>query len=171
MPLVDVTRTYLEMRSPADLVDAQPSHADGMIQRVGFCSAAFFRYLFAEVGRAYRWTDRLSWSDAQVRAYLDRGDVTLHVLYLDGAPAGYFELRRHPDRSVEVAYFGLIGDYIGRGLGGWLLTQATRAAWAEKPERVWLHTCTLDHPHALPNYLRRGFLVVRKEVYQVEAVS
>lgn len=170
MPLLDVTRTYLEMRSPADLVDARSSPADAAIRQVRFCPAAFFRYLYAEVGRPYRWTDRLSWSDAQVRGYLDRGDVTLHVLYLDGAPAGYFELRRHPDRSIEVAYFGLMGDYIGRGLGGWLLAQATRAAWAEKPERVWLHTCTLDHPHALPNYLRRGFQVVRKEVYQVEAV-
>jgi GNAT superfamily N-acetyltransferase len=94
----------------------------------------------------------------------------LHVLYLDGAPGGYFELRRHDDRSIEVAYFGLMADYIGRGLGSWLLAQATRAAWEEKPERVRLHTSTLDHPHALPNYLRRGFQVVRTEVYQLEAV-
>jgi len=170
MSLLAVTRTYLEMRSPSDLVDATASHPEAQIRRVGFCPAAFFRYLYAEVGRAYRWTDRLSWSDSQIRAYLDAGDVSLHVLYLDGAPAGYFELRRHPDRSIEVAYFGLLGEYIGRGLGSWLLTQATRTAWKEKPERVWLHTCTLDHPHALPNYLRRGFQVVRKEVYQVEAV-
>jgi GNAT superfamily N-acetyltransferase len=171
MPPLDVTRTYLEMRSPADLIDTASPHPEARIQRVEFCPAAFFRYLYAEVGRAYRWTDRLSWSDAQVRAYLDCGDISLHVLYLEAAPAGYFELRRHPDRSIEVAYFGLMGDYIGRGLGGWLLTQATRAAWEEKPERVWLHTCTLDHPHALPNYLRRGFQVVRKEVYQIESVS
>jgi GNAT superfamily N-acetyltransferase len=171
MSPVDVTRTYLEMRSPSDLVDAAPTPSGARIEQVGFCPAAFFRYLYAEVGRAYRWTDRLSWSDARVRAYLDGGAVTLHVLYLGGAPAGYFELRRWEDRSIEVAYFGLMGDYIGQGLGGWLLTQATRAAWAERPERVWLHTCTLDHPHALPNYLRRGFQVVRKEVYQVEAIS
>jgi len=115
MSLLDVTRTYLEMRSPSDLVDATASHPEAQIRRVGFCPAAFFRYLYAEVGRAYRWTDRLSWSDSQIRAYLDAGDVSLHVLYLDGAPAGYFELRRHPDRSIEVAYFGLLGSTLAAG--------------------------------------------------------
>jgi len=168
MSILEVTRTYLEMRQPSDLVAARSPDGAPRVERVRFCPAAFFRYLYAEVGRAYRWTDRLRWSDEQVRAYLDAGDVALYVLYVDGAPAGYFELRHHPDRSIEVAYFGLMGDYIGRGLGGWLLTQAAQTAWAELPDRVWLHTCTLDHPNALPNYLRRGFQPVRREVYQVD---
>lgn len=168
MSPVEVTRTYLEMRSPEQLVAARSPNGAARVERVGFCPTPFFRYLYAEVGRAYRWTDRLGWRDDQVRGYLDAGDVTLHVLYVEGAPGGYFELRRHPDRSIEIAYFGLMGDYIGRGLGGWLLTQAAEAAWAERPERVWLHTCTLDHPNALPNYLRRGFRAVREEVYEVE---
>ncbi len=167
MPAVDVTRTYLEMRSRSELATAPTPDGAARIERVGFCSTAFFRFLYVEVGRAYRWTDRLGWTDAQIRSYLDAGDVTFHVLYLAGAPAGYFELRRHADRSIEIAYFGLLGEYIGRGLGAWLLSQATEAAWAERPDRVWLHTCTLDHPNALPNYLRRGFRPVRQEVYQV----
>lgn len=169
MSVLEVTRTYLEMRQPSDLVAARVPDGSPRVERVGFCPASFFRYLYAEVGRAYRWTDRLRWSEEQIRAYLDGGDVALYVGYLEGAPAGYFELRRCPDRSVEVAYFGLMGDYLGRGLGGWLLTRAVETAWADRPERVWLHTCTLDHPNALPNYLRRGFRPVRREVYQVEA--
>jgi GNAT superfamily N-acetyltransferase len=169
MAVLEVTRTYLEMQQPSDLVAARSPNGALRVEQVGFCPTAFFRYLYAEVGRAYRWTDRLVWSDEQVRAYLDAGDVTLDVLYIEGAPAGYFELRRHPDRSIEVAYFGLMSEYIGRGLGGWLLTQAVETAWAEAPDRVWLHTCTLDHPNALPNYLRRGFQPVRREVYQVDA--
>jgi GNAT superfamily N-acetyltransferase len=168
MSAVEVTRTYLEMRGPSELVAARSPDGGARVERVGFCPTGFFRYLYTEVGRAYHWTDRLTWSDEQVRAYLDAGDVALYVLYVEGAPAGYFELRAHPDRSTEVAYFGLLADYIGRGLGGWLLTQAVETAWTEGPERVWLHTCTLDHPNALPNYLRRGFRPVREEVYQVE---
>jgi GNAT superfamily N-acetyltransferase len=156
------------MREPSELVAAPSPNGAARIERLGFCPTAFFRYLYAEVGRAYHWTDRLSWSDERIRAYLDAGDVALHVLYVQGSPAGYFELRAHPDRSIEVAYFGLMGDFIGRGLGGWLLTRAVQTAWTEGPERVWLHTCTLDHPNALPNYLRRGFRPVRHEVYQVE---
>ena len=171
MASLDVTRTYLEMRSPEDLVAAPAPGPGARVERLGFCPTTFFRYLYAEVGRAHRWTDRLGWTDDQTRGYLDGGEVSVHVLYFEGAPAGYYELRRHPDHSIEVAYFGLMADYIGRGLGGWLLTQATQAAWAERPDRVWLHTCTLDHPNALPNYLRRGFQVVRREVYQIDAAS
>jgi GNAT superfamily N-acetyltransferase len=168
MPAIDVTRTYLTMSSPSALVPARKPEGNLRIDRVGFCPTAFFRYLYSEVGRQYRWTDRLIWTDERIRAYLDAGDVTLYVLYVEGAPAGYFELRRHQDGSTEIAYFGLIGDFIGRGLGGWLLTGAVEAAWAGRPTRVWLHTCTLDHPNALPNYVRRGFRPVREEVYQVE---
>jgi len=168
MPTIDVTRTYLAMSAPAELVPARTPEGDLRVERVGFCPTAFFRYLYAEVGRQYRWTDRLAWSDERIRAYLDAGDVTLHVLYVEAAPAGYFELKRHEDGSTEIAYFGLTGDYIGRGLGGWLLTRAVETAWAGRPARVWLHTCTLDHPSALPNYLRRGFRPVREEVYRVE---
>jgi GNAT superfamily N-acetyltransferase len=170
MSPLEVTRTYLEMQSPSDLARADAPDPAGRVERLGFCPTAFFRYLYAEVGRAYRWTDRLGWTDDQIRTYLDGGDVTIHVLYLEGAPAGYFELRRHPDGSIEIAYFGLMGEHIGRGLGAWLLSHATEAAWAERPARVWLHTCTLDHPNALPNYLRRGYRAVRQEVYQIEEV-
>lgn len=168
MPTIDVTRTYLSMFSPAELVAAPRPEGNPRIDRVGFCPTAFFRYLYTEVGRQYRWTDRLIWTDAQIRAYLDAGNVTLYVLYADAAPAGYVELRAYDDASIEIAYFGLMRDYIGRGLGGWLLTQAVEAAWAGRPTRVWLHTCTLDHPNALPNYMRRGFQPEREEVYQVE---
>jgi len=169
MSTIDVTRTYLTMSAPAELVPARSPEGDARIERVGFCPTAFFRDLYAEVGGQYRWTDRLTWTDARIRAYLDAGDIALYVLYVESAPAGYFELKRHEDGSSEIAYFGLMGDYIGRGLGGWLLTRAVETAWAGGPARVWLHTCTLDHPNALPNYVRRGFRPVRQEVYQVES--
>jgi GNAT superfamily N-acetyltransferase len=166
-----VTRTYLEMGAPADLVPARAPDVPVRLDHVVHCPGAFYRFLYGEVGRAYRWIDRLSWSDEQVRAHLDRREVSVYVLYVEGAPGGYFELRRCDDGSTEVAYFGLMPDFIGRGLGGWLLGRAVEAAWAAGANRVWLHTCTLDHPSALPNYRKRGFRPVRDEQYEVPAVA
>ena len=167
MPPLPVTRTYLEMRSPDELVPAREPAPGSRIERLGGCAVSFWRYLYAEVGRAYRWTDRLTWTDDQVRAYLTDPGVTLHVLYVDHAPGGYYELRQHDDGSMEIAYFGLLPEYTGRGFGGWMLSRAVEDAWARGATRVWLHTCTLDHPAALPNYTRRGFTPYRSETYTV----
>lgn len=165
MPPVEVTRTYLEMRSPRDLRPAARPADQPRLERIGACTGTLFRYLYAEVGRAYHWTDRLSWTDEQVQAHLANPAVSLWLLSSGTTPAGYFELRDHGDRSVEIAYFGLLPDFVGRGWGGHLLTRAAEEAWALGPERVWLHTCTLDHPAALPNYVKRGFRPFREEVY------
>jgi GNAT superfamily N-acetyltransferase len=165
MPSVEVTRTYLEMRSPGDLCPAARPQETLGLERIETCPGSFFRYLYAEVGRAYHWTDRLTWTGEQVRAHLADPAVSLWLLRSRGAPAGYFELRAHDDGSVEIAYFGLLPEFLGRGWGGHLLTRAVEAAWESRPKRVWLHTCTLDHPAALPNYLKRGFRPVREEVY------
>ncbi len=168
MPPVTVVRTYLEMLAPGDLTPAREPAPGPRIEQVGGCPPSFVRYLYTEVGRAWRWTDRLGWSDAEIAGYLSRGGVTLHVLYVEHAPAGYYELLGHDDGSVEIASFGLLPEYTGRGLGGWMLTRAVRDAWARGATRVWLHTCTLDHPSALPNYERRGFVVFKTETYETE---
>ena len=168
MALTQVTRTYLEMTSAEELrAVARPEPAP-RIEEVRECPVSFFRYLYAEVGCAFHWTDRLVWSDERVREYLASPDVSLWLMTWQAAPAGFFELKRCEDDSVEVAYFGLLPEYIGRGWGKHLLVEAVRAAWALHPQRVWLHTCTLDHPAALPNYMQRGFRHVRQENYTVD---
>jgi GNAT superfamily N-acetyltransferase len=138
------------------------------VERVEGCPPSFFRYVYAEVGRPYHWVDRLGWSDEEHAARLADPNVSLHLLSVAGAPAGYFELERHPDGAVEVAYFGLLPEFLGRGLGKYLLTKAAQEAFALGASRVWLHTCTLDDPAALPNYLARGFRKVREETYVAE---
>lgn len=167
MSATQVTRTFLEMRSPDELVPAPAPRPEPAVERMSVCSVQFFRYLYEEVGRAYQWTDRLRWSDETIRTYLETPGVSIWLMSWEKAPAGYFELRHHEDNSVEIAYFGLLPDFIGRGWGKHLLTRAVQAAWQLGPDRVWLHTCTLDHPAALPNYLKRGFRPVRKEVYVI----
>jgi GNAT superfamily N-acetyltransferase len=136
--------------------------------RLYCCPPSFFRYLYAEVGRACHWVDRRAWTDAEARARLDDPAVSLFLLSVSAAPAGYFELERHADASLEIAYLGLLPEFQGRGLGAYLLSQAAAAAWAAGPARVWLHTCTLDGPAALPNYLARGFRRYRTETYEAE---
>lgn len=162
-----VKRTYLEMQSPADLSPTPVPEPAPIVERLERCPPELFRYLYGEVGRAFRWTDRLSWTDDEVRRHLDDAHVSIWLLSSQDTPAGYFELGEHNDRSVEIAYFGLLPDFIGKGWGKYLLTRAVEAAWALNPSRVWLHTCTLDHPAALPNYLKRGFRRVREEQYDV----
>jgi GNAT superfamily N-acetyltransferase len=166
MPLVTVTRTYLEMRSPAEFVPAGAAREGVRLEEVRDCPWHFYRYLYVEVGRLYHWRDRLPWSEAEWRAWL-QGPSRIWLLQVEGAPAGFFELRGPLDGGVEIAYFGVLPEYQGMGLGKWLLTRAVEEAWAMTPKRVWLHTCTLDHPGALPNYVKRGFRPVREERYEV----
>jgi len=162
-----VTRTYLELGSPDDLRPAPPPHPAPRIQRLGECPASFYRYLYAEVGRAFHWTDRLGWSDETIREHLATPGLTLWLLTWEAAPAGYFELKPHGDGSMEIAYFGLLPEYIGRGWGKYLLTEAVRAAWSTSPSLVLLLAVTLEHPAALPSYLVRGVRTVREDQYTV----
>jgi GNAT superfamily N-acetyltransferase len=162
-----ITRTYLEMRAPDELTPAPRPQPEPRIERMSECPVSFFRFLYAEVGRAHQWTDRLSWSDETTGAYLATPGVSVWLMTWEERPAGYFELRQHEDKSVEIAYFGLLPEFIGRGWGKHLLTRAVQSAWQLGTDRVWLHTCTLDHPAALPNYLKRGFRPVREEVYLI----
>ena len=161
------TRTYLEMSDRAALRPAPVADSRLQVARVEHPDAALWRYLYTEVGRQYRWFDRLPWSDVEAQAYLDDPAVSFWLATFDGVTAGYFELRREPEGSFEIVYFGLLPGFTGRGLGGQLLNEAVARAWDAGARRVWLHTCTFDHPAAIPNYVRRGFTVFKTEQYIV----
>ena len=162
---IEVTRTYLQMTSRDQL---RPFHVDDdsvRIDRLQQVPASFFRYLYAEVGRLYHWVDRLGWTDEEIRIYLSNPNISLWVMYVEGSPAGYFELSKSEDGSTEIAYFGLLQEFLGRGLGKHLLSETIERAWEGGAERVWLHTCTLDDPAAMPNYLKRGLTPFKQETY------
>jgi GNAT superfamily N-acetyltransferase len=165
---VEVTRTYLQITDPQAFNPTFVETEQIRIDQVKNCPASFHRYLYREVGRFYHWTDRLGWTDEEIRAYLAQASLTLFVLYCEGAPAGYFELSKAADGATEIAYFGLLPEYLGKGLGKHLLSVAIDTAWKNGATRVWLHTCTLDDPAALPNYLKRGFKPFREEKYFTE---
>ena len=171
MKTTEVTRTYLEMRDPSQLRAAKLNDPSIQIERQHNCSVELFRWLYVEVGKNYHWTDRLPWTDDDIRAHLARPEISVWLMTHDQERAGYFELRKCEDGSTELAYFGLLPQFLGRGLGKHLLTSAVEQAWADGANRVWLHTCTLDDPAALPNYLKRGFKPYKTEKYEVEMKS
>ncbi len=165
--------TYLEMTSsdefkPAFLGAAECSSQGVKILPLAQFDAPFYRFLYREVGQRWRWYLRRELSDAELHARHEAEHWRLDVLYIGGAPAGFIELAMHDEaakaaRNVEIAYFGLREEFFGRGLGKHLLSHGVQRAWAEGARRLWLHTCNLDAPQALKNYLRRGFRVERVE--------
>jgi GNAT superfamily N-acetyltransferase len=165
--MATASRTYLEMREPSSLRPARLDDQTISVSRAEECYPALWRFLYAEVGRKYHWVDRLGWSHEQIRAHLDDDAVSIWLMMVNGTLAGYFELTRDEEDGIEIAYFGLFDEFTGRGLGKHLLTVAVEAAWSLSPKRVWLHTCTLDHPAALPNYVKRGFTPFKTEEYSL----
>lgn len=161
-----VTRTYLRMARPEQLRPARPL-PNARATLIAPCPSARYRELYAAVGSDWHWHDRDAWSDERLQEHLADPSVSVFLFTVNDAPAGYFELQQHDDGDVEIAYFGLFPDQIGKGYGGAMLTAATSEAWGLGATCVWLHTCTLDHPHAIENYRARGFAEFRKEMYEV----
>ncbi len=126
-------------------------------------TVSFYRYLYDTVGERWSWTDRRKMDDASIRAVIQNPRVAIYVLYAQGTPAGYVELDFRTEPDAQIAYFGLLPEFLGKGLGGILLDFGIRAAWQRHPRRVWVHTCTLDHPRALPLYISKGFIRYREE--------
>ncbi len=167
MPTVDVTVYYLEMlsASPQEL-PALPCELNVLHARNPLVS--FYRYLYDAVGKDYNWVNRKKLSDDELAAIINHSQNELHVLYVDGSPAGFAELdRRQPD-EIEMVQFGLFPEFIGQGLGKWFLQWTVNQVWSYQPKRFWLHTCTLDHPAALTNYKKAGFVEFKQETKATE---
>ena len=163
------TITYLEQNSPDDLTPARIPAEPVEIRQAEEPSPEFHRFLYTAVGGDWHWTGKLPWDWDQWMTWLNRPAVETWVAWVRGTPAGYASLAGRPGTEVEIENFGLLPAFIGRGIGGHLLTVALQQAWV-LPERqddlgpvkrVWLHTNTLDGPHALANYRARGLRVYR----------
>ena len=165
---VSVRRTHLELRRPEELRPGRPPSEPVRLLPRRPISAIDYLELYALVGELWLWRDRLTWTHEELDRYLASPDVHVWSAHVRDTTAGYFELRQHADRAVELMYFGLAPPFIGRGLGGWLLTRATQEAFALDASRVLLNTCTLDAPQALPNYLARGFTIVSEDQYLLD---
>lgn len=166
MPIADITVYYLEMLSHSQRTVAAPRD-DLAVLQAKKPTVAFYRFLYNTVGQPYNWHSRGRLPDAELAALIQDPRNEVHVLYAGGTPAGFAELVQRTSDEIELIQFGLMPASIGKGLGKWLLQWAIDKAWSYSPRRFWLHTCTLDHPAALPNYLKGGFTVYKQEAKQV----
>lgn len=157
---MQITTWYLEMRErPPDLRGAGAATADARVEHAPAPPLHFYRYLYETVGAPWLWSDRRRMSDEELASHVHDPHVEVWVAQRRGAPIGYFELDRRIEGETELAYFGLVPEAIGQGLGAWLLERALERAWSDAAtRRVWVHTCSLDHPRALSTYERAGFV-------------
>lgn len=157
--------THLEMLHRPDGLDAPPPEDGLRLERVGTPTVPFYRFLYNTIGEPWLWHERRRMSDDDLAAAIQHPDVAVHVLYADGQPAGYVELDRREKANVELVFCGLMPWTIGRGLGPWMLRQATALAWnTPGARRFWVHTCNFDHPAALRMYQAAGFVPFDREV-------
>ena len=163
---VPVTTTFLEMTDPSEQRASQRPRTPFTLVHAAVPSPELSRFLYSAVGARCHWRARLRWSYDEWLRHLDRPEVQTWLALVDGTPGGYVELERQAEGNVEILYFGLLPGFIGRGFGGAFLDAAIAKAWAMDARRVWVHTCTLDHPAALPNYLARGFRVYKTTEHQ-----
>jgi GNAT superfamily N-acetyltransferase len=173
-----IITTYLEMSARNQLRPKRITDESFQIRELSEPNWVFNRDMYFAVGENWAWIDKRPWTDEQWKEYALAPELRTFAAYYDNTLAGYYELRREselstaslrpdaPKGGVEIAYFGLLPEFIGRGLGGALLTSAIEEAWriSPPPSRVWVHTCNRDHPQALANYKARGMEVYREEV-------
>ncbi len=159
---LDTTITFLEMATMPAKRFPLPLGVNAAILLTERPQLAFYRFLQLQVGYAWNWEYRLRMDDETLLAAIHAETTEIYVLYLDGAPAGFFEISRADPEVTDLAYFGLMPHAAGRGLGRWFLSRAIEACWANTPSKITVNTCTLDHPAALSLYQKLGFVPYRQ---------
>mgnify|MGYP001296773000 FL=1 len=161
--MIPVQRNFLELKDLKNLKTNSINEKKYLVKKIkpDFQLNKFF---YKQVGKKHRWIDRLSWSDGKWINYISNKNLETYIISESDELAGFFELLYNPElKETEISYFGLLEEYIGKGIGGYALSVAIKKSFEKNIKRVWLHTCTLDHPNALKNYIARGMTVFKKE--------
>ena len=163
-----VERNYLEINSIDELNEPHNLSPDFIIELVKPDDFKLNKFFYKNIGKSHHWVDRLIWTDKQWMNYTSDRSVKTFVLKKKDDLAGYFELILHNNKKeVEIAYLGLLEEYHNQKLGSFLLSSAIRNSFKEETNRVWVHTCSLDHKNALKNYLSRGMKIFKKETISI----
>ena len=161
--MIPVQRNFLELKDLKNLKTNLTNKKKYLVKKIkpDFQLNKFF---YKQVGKKHRWIDRLSWSDEKWINYISNKNLETYIICECEELVGFFELLHNPElQETEISYFGLLEEYIGKGIGGYALSVAIKKSFEKNIRRVWLHTCTLDHPNALKNYIARGMTVFKKE--------
>ena len=159
-----VERNYLEINFLEDLKDTSDFNEKYSVNLVNPVDFQLNKFFYKNIGKNHHWVDRLVWTEKQWIDYVSNKDVKTYVLKISNDLAGYFELNLHSEKNeVEIAYLGLLEEYQNKKLGSYLLSNAIKNSFLNKPKRVWVHTCSLDHKNALNNYIARGMKIFKTE--------
>ena len=159
-----IERNYLEINSLQDLSEPEIYPDNCLVNCVEPKDFQINKFFYKNIGKDHRWIDRLIWTDKQWIDYVSNENVKTYILKKDKNLAGYFELIFHKNKNeTEIAYFGLFKEYQNKKLGSFLLSSAIKHSFSKNIKRVWVHTCSLDHKHALNNYISRGMKIFKKE--------
>ena len=160
----EIDRNYLEIFSLRDLVVSKKPSNEFIVELIDPANFQLNKFFYKNIGKKHRWFDRLVWTDKQWIDYTVDKKVKTYVLKKEKDLVGYYELISHTEQNeIEIAYLGVLEEYQNQKLGSFLLTSAIQSSFLLNPNRVWVHTCSLDHKNALDNYLSRGMKIFKKE--------
>ena len=163
-----IQRNYLEINSLADLKDSKNFPGGYLVKLLKPVDFKLNKFFYKNVGKKHHWTDRLVWTEKQWTEYVSSEKIKTYILKKNEDLAGYFELIIHDDKNeVEIAYLGLLEEYQNKKLGSYLLSSAIKNSFLINPNRVWVHTCSLDHKNALTNYTARGMKIFKQETITI----
>ena len=165
---IKVERNYLDIISLKNLSETDKPSNNFNVRLVNPPDFQLNKFFYKQIGKKHRWVDRLIWNENQWIRYINNSNVSTYTLQDNNNLAGYFEqIFDQKKLECEIAYFGILQDYVGKRLGGYLLSQAIKKSFAVGANRVWVHTCSLDHKHALKNYLSRGMKIFKSETLNI----
>ena len=166
----EVKRNYLEINSLKDLKESDNLFNDFSLVLLDPTNFQLNKFFYKNIGKKHKWVDRLIWSEQQWIDYVSRSNVKTYVLQNKDDLVGFFELIFHLEKKeIEIAYFGILEEFIGKGYGGYLLSEALRIGF-KSASRIWVHTCSLDHPNAIENYKSRGMKIFKTEILKRKAI-
>ena len=164
----EVKRNYLEIKNLEDLLEGQKPLNDCTVKIIEPINFKINKFFYKQIGKKHQWVDRLTWQDKNWIDYVSNQNLKTFVLLKNNEYIGYFELIF--DKSdCEIAYFGVLEEFIGKGYGGFLLSKALTIGF-QKASRIWVYTCSLDHPNAIKNYKSRGMRIFKTEILKRKAI-
>ena len=164
----EVKRNYLEINSLEDLNEGSKPSPDYSLTLLDPINFKLNKFFYKNIGNKHKWVDRLIWNEEQWISYVSNENVQTYVLKFKDDLAGFFELIHHQEKKeFEIAYLGILEEYHNKKLGSFLLSEAIKISFKKKIDRVWVHTCTLDHKNALNNYIARGMKIFKTEIINI----
>ena len=165
-----IVRNYLEIKSLNQLSEIKKPSGNYSLKQVFPNDFQLNKFFYKQIGKNYQWVDRLIWTDKNWIEYVSSPNLFTFVLKNNDDIAGFFELMYHKDKlETEIAYFGLLKEYFGKKLGGYMLSEVIKKSFSFNVKRVWAHTCSLDHKNALKNYLSRGMKIYNTETVNIKS--